>query len=1280
VPTPFRRGMRHARRGLFYTGALALILLAAIVAIADRLLPLVQEHPDQIAAWLIARSGRPVHFDHAEAYWTNRGPVFALYNLRIGEGKQQLAVDRAELLVAMYAGLLPDHPFTELRLHGLALTVERDATGRWHFVGLSGPTEDENHDPLENLQGLGELQVADARLTVRAPELGIAFTSPRVDVRMRVSDKRMRAGIRADAASGSPLLAVLDFDRRDNSGTLWVGSDDIDLAPWSPVLGYSGAQVARGRGRIGAWATLQDRRVVSVQVDARLQDLDLRSRAPISHDDNDTILPQVDLTELSLSARWQKFSGGWEVVAPQLRLRTAADEDVLDGLAIRNADGIALAGRQVDAGVLLSIAMLSDRAPAGLRDWLTNAAPKVTLSELRIDAAPDGTVRGQATLDDVSWSPVSTIPALQGAGGTLRFDNDAIALELRQRPVEVLWPPAFGDPLPLELDGDLTAWRDGNGWTLESSGLRMHNDDIDLDTRLAMRFKGDGTRPRLDLFSIVQPAHMLAAKRYWIRHRMSPKTIEWLDRAIEGGMVAGGHVLVSGDLDDWPFRHNEGRFEAVADLVDAAVRFSPDWPRADHVNGRLAFDGLGMDLDGGGSVVGIQAPQIAVRIPEFHAPILDIQTTATGSGAQMLALLRQSPLQKRYADTFAALDVQGDGLSASMHLILPLRHELGEHKVAGDIQLTHARLHDSRWDLLFTDVSGRIHYDEGGLLADALAVHVNDDPATFRLAIGDATGDPAIAVAAEIRGTFPATTLLEHAPAMDWLKPIISGRAAWTVDVKVPKTAEGARAAPAQLNVVSDLRGAELKLPAPLDKPASQAVALQVRTLLPASAGDISVKLGDLLTLRGRYDDVQPFHGLIAMGNGDASGALPGQGLSAIGSVTELDAAGWIALASEGVSGSGGLQSLDLKADSLAIGGRHFADTRVRMTRQADVTTVRLDGDALAGSIAVPTELSRGIRGQFDRLYWPGSNAPGAAANPNGGLVADTDTDIDPGKVPPLHLEVADLRFGDAKLGKLTLQTRPIAQGLRIDQLDTVAKSQSVSATGDWTRQSPTGTRTRLAIDFQADSLGKMLDAFGFKGVVAAGKTDAKLQGGWPGSPTAFRLAVLDGTLDLNVGAGRLLEIKPGGAGRVLGLVSLADLPRRLGLDFHDFFDKGFSFDTLRGRFVFSGGQAHTDDLAIKGPAADIHVSGSADLVGQRYDQTIDVLPKAGGIVTAVGAIAGGPIGAAVGAVAGEVLRHPLQQMARKRYHVTGPWNNPDVQTLPAGTSNATPASGPAAG
>ncbi len=1273
MPTRFRRGVRHARRGLFYTGALVLILLAVVVAIADRLLPLVQQHPDRIAAWLISRAGRPVHFDRAEAHWTRRGPVFALYNLRIGEGKQQLAVDRAELLVAMYAGMLPDRPFTELRLHGLALTVERDASGRWHFVGLSGPAEDEHHDPLQNLEGLGELQVSDAKLTVRAPTLGIAFTSPRVDVRMRVSDKRLRVGIRAAAAHGAPLLGVLDFDRRDDSGKLWIGGNDLDLAPWSALLGYAGVSVASGHGKIGLWSTLLDRRVVSVQADANLRDVVFQSHAP-SGQAAGTTLPHVDLPGLWMTARWEKVAGGWRAEASKLGLRNADGEETLDGLALQDTGGIAVVAPHLDFGALLSIAMLSDRVPPGLRDWLSQATPKLRLSALRVDATRGGIFRGSATLDDASWLPLGRTPALQGVGGTLRFDNDAIAVELAPRPLHVLWPLAFGDPLPLTLDGTLTAWHDGKSWTVESSSLRAHNDQIDLHTRIAMRFDGDGTHPRLDLFSTVQPAHMLSAKRYWILHKMPPKTVAWLNQAIESGEVTGAHVLVAGDLDDWPFLHNEGRFEAVADLADAQLRFNPDWPRAEHVTGRLAFENDGMRFEGSGAILGIVASQIAVEIPSFHQPVLDIRAAASGSGTQMLALLRQSPLQKRNADTFNALDVQGEGQKASLHLSLPLQEGLGERIVEGDVDLSHARLFDKRWNLLFTDANGRLHFDQRGLLAEALAVRVNGDPAIFRLAINDATGDAATVVAAQLRGTFPVATLLQHAPSLDWLKPIITGRAAWTVEVRVPKSRDGERAAPSQLSVASDLRGVELALPAPLNKLAGKPLALQVHTLLPADAGDIEVKLGELMSLRGRYSDAQPFRGLLAFG-GDAAGTLPAQGLSASGKVPELDAAGWIAFAANGKAGAGGLQTVDLQADSLALGGRHFADTRVRMTRAADATTVRLDGDALVGSIVVPTELSHGIRGQFDRLYWPGS---ATAANPGGALLADADTEMDPTSVPPLHLDVADLRFGDARLGKMLLQTRPIQQGLRIEQLDAIAKSQTISATGDWTRQG-SATRTHLAIDFRADSLGKMLDAFGFKGVVAAGKTHAVMQGGWPGSPVAFRMAVMDGTLDLDVGAGRLLEVKPG-AGRILGLVSLAELPRRLTLDFRDFFDKGFSFNTLRGRFVFADGQARTDDLAIKGPAADIHVSGSADLVAQRYDQTIEVLPKSGGLMTAVGAIAGGPIGAAVGAVAGEVLKHPLQQMGRKRYHVTGPWSDPQVQLLPGGISSAAaPSSEPAA-
>ena len=86
------------------------------------------------------------------------------------------------------------------------------------------------------------------------------------------------------------------------------------------------------------------------------------------------LLPVADLDEGARRIRerhgLQAIPGGWDVVAPRLRLRNAAGEQSLDGLEFRNANGIALAGPRIDAGILLSIAMLSDWVPARLRVWM----------------------------------------------------------------------------------------------------------------------------------------------------------------------------------------------------------------------------------------------------------------------------------------------------------------------------------------------------------------------------------------------------------------------------------------------------------------------------------------------------------------------------------------------------------------------------------------------------------------------------------------------------------------------------------------------------------------------------------------------------------------------------------------------------------------------------------------------------------------------------------------------------------------------------------------------
>jgi uncharacterized protein YhdP len=238
---------------------------------------------------------------------------------------------------------------------------------------------------------------------------------------------------------------------------------------------------------------------------------------------------------------------------------------------------------------------------------------------------------------------------------------------------------------------------------------------------------------------------------------------------------------------------------------------------------------------------------------------------------------------------------------------------------------------------------------------------------------------------------------------------------------------------------------------------------------------------------------------------------------------------------------------------------------------------------------------------------------------------------------------------------------------MRMDEFASRASKQRLTARGSWIGRGNAG-RTQLRVDVESGEFGALLAGLGLGGQVAGGEGTLGIDASWRGGPDALDPNTMEASLSLDARDGRLLEIEPG-AGRVLGLLGIAQLPRRLTLDFRDFFDKGFAFDSIRGQVRVAQGSARTDNLAIKGPAADINVRGTADLRNQRFDQTVDVLPKSGGLLTAVGAIAGGPVGAAVGADANAVLDKPLQGLGAKSYRVTGPWNAPKVEVTARGAA-----------
>ena len=98
----------------------------------------------------------------------------------------------------------------------------------------------------------------------------------------------------------------------------------------------------------------------------------------------------------------------------------------------------------------------------------------------------------------------------------------------------------------------------------------------------------------MDLYASVNHAQVEAAKLFWPIDSMSPAAIEWLDRSLVDGQVDGGAVLVRGDLRDWPFHHNEGRFEARAQISNLVFDYGKNWPRADGVTAVANFINNGM--------------------------------------------------------------------------------------------------------------------------------------------------------------------------------------------------------------------------------------------------------------------------------------------------------------------------------------------------------------------------------------------------------------------------------------------------------------------------------------------------------------------------------------------------------------------------------------------------------------------------------------------------------------------------------------------------------------
>ena len=1291
VLTGQRHFLRRARLWISGLFAAAVILLGIAIGLTQLALPWVASHPEKISAMLSERLHRPVTIDRVFTHWERNGPLLNLTGVHLGAAStdptsanaQPLTIASAGIKLNFFAWLRRNASWTEFRVSGVDLDLVRDKAGNWQLRGMDASGGDERDVDDNALFALGTLVLRDVHLTLsdEPNDRHTRFSAEELRLINRGDSHRVLGRVNYVETNSPPLDVVIEYSSATRSGHAYLAGQNIDVAATAHGYPVAGMIVNRGKGRIRAWVTFANTRVSEARVEADLADLVLTTEKSIAVDTNHDILPHIGVDRITFGARWLHDDSGWTADIADLAITRQGVDAPIGALHVRSKDNGSdqapeydVALENADLGAIASVSMLVDKLPDGLRRWLYAGNPEGTLAVATARFVDGTDYDVNARFDALAWHSYGRLPSMFGLSGVLHGDQDALSFDLPQHnPVAISVPHVFRTPLEFsEFSGNVGVYRRDDAWRIETDALQFEGSTPGKgyggELRGSIDVEDNGSRPMLDLAALVTHGEVQASHLFWPINIMPPPAVNWLDRGLDAGHIIGGRAVFRGDLDDWPFRNNAGRFEATAEIEDLRVHYLVDWPIVEHAHANLDFVNTSLHADiSGANVLNDKINSATAEIPDMGDGPLDLTISGQGSGKDLLAFVRATPLGSKFSGPLTGVDIGGQG-KVDVKMFLPYKH-IEDYTIEGTAQLTGADLSDSLYGLRFEDAAGPVRFNRSGFSAVELATTFRDKPAKLSLSAGGYVADKQHAFEVRLDTRVPARDVLSYAPALANYEKYITGEANWVAMFSAD--ADAKEGSGQRLSLTSDLRGVGIDLPQPLAKSADSALPFKFVLTLPFVGAELDATLEGVLHFRGRLPTpTTPFVANVAFG-GDASATLPKSGMVIGGAARAVDLSGWMDFASEGPGGDGNLlDRVDVRAQSLIGWDRPLGEGSVRLNATADATEVAFEGANIEGTLTIPRDdlRRRGITADFKRLYWPDSPDADNAAPP-----ADEATlPLNPSSVPPLHIRIGDFHLGKANYGAATVETVPTAEGMHFDQATTHSNNIDMRAHGDWIKRNGYH-RSTFGIDLSAQNIGHMLDALGSPGLIDGGKTIAHIDASWAGPPAAFALRQINGgALNVDIAEGRIPDIDVG-AGRIAGLINLAALPRRLAFDFGDLFNKGYSFDSIKGVFTMTDGYAYTEGLIVNSPTADMRIKGAMGLKTRDWDMVVQVTPHVSGTLAIGGALIGGPVGLAAGAVLGGVLKNQINAATRTDYHVTGTWDKPSIIKIGSTVVRAAP-------
>lgn len=1265
--------LRTALRVLAWSAVAAYFAFAGLVlALRYAVLPQIGNYRGDIERLLSTALARPVAVRALSAHWSGLRPTLDLagFEIRDAAGRPALGLEQVEAELSWSSLWHFELRLARLEIGAPDLVLRRDAQGRLYAAGLEITPQDPNQPGFADwLAAQDRIVVRDARLTWIDEQRGAApLALQHVNLRLDNAGARHRLGITAEPPR--ELAARLDIrgefkgrelDRPDTwTGQAYLELDYADLAVWRRWVDYP-IDLPQGQGALRLWLDVDQQQITGATADLRLANVRTRL-APE--------LPELDLLSLDGRLAAQRSAAGFRAELKRLTLATR------DGIRVAPTD-FSLAwqpatAKQPAQGSLSAssldldaLARLAGHLPldAALREKLAKHAPQGRIGDLKLEWKGTAEALKSWTLtarfDGVGLQALGPVPGVRGIGGRIDGSERGGSLHLDGRGASLDLPTIFPEP-KLALDSlvaDAT-WKQGSdGLQLTLQRALFQNRDAAGEASGSWQAKGGGPGT-IDLSARLTRGSGDAVWRY-MPLAVGKDARDWLRTALIGGRASEATLKLRGDLAHFPFRDGKGGlFEVRGKFKDATLRYAKAWPDITHIDGELLFSGVRMLITGKSArIFGVQLKDVQAEIADLEQmeEMLTVHGRALGPTRDFLKFIEASPVGERIDHFTEDMVADGNG-ELDLKLRLPLR-KLADSRVDGSYRFDSNRLTVDPDLPPLGEVKGSLkfssdHLEAKGIRGTLLGMPLGVDVAT----VGDgnvqvnANGELAIAT---LRRQF-GLPLLDH----------LSGSARWTGTVRVKKKS-------AEVKIASNLVGISSSLPEPLNKSASEALALSFERKPPPiqrrDAGGVprdmlDIALGKVARVQlVRRHDVTPAaitRGLVALG--DSAATLPERGLLVSGNLKRFDAdfwrRQWNGQAAKVSAGETALPplSFDLRAGELLAFGKTFNEVRIAGSRPESTVRFELKSRQLAGNFEWNPSGAGRLSGRIGQFTVPESAAAPAALQAGGGEIIDS--------LPALDLSVDRLLVHNHDFGSLHLSAEN-RDGYWNAKLDMKNEDGQLEGSGRW-RPDPSRAETQLDFKLTAKSVEKLLVRLGYPDAMRRGTATLAGNLAWNGTPFGIHYPSLSGKLKLDAASGQFNKLEPG-IGRLLGILSLQSLPRRITLDFRDIFSEGFAFDSISGQFAVARGVMDTNDLQIQGPAAKVLMSGSVNLGAETQNLKVRVQPTVGESV-ATGVLLAHPATGVATWVMNKLLGNPLDRAFAFDYAISGTWADPKVEKLGA--------------